>query len=362
MADTDEGKEDIGQEFRYKPTFGEQLAGKHQSVVVTLDLISDKFDVLDTDVFPEGHHPGQVTFYGDDTLIGITVDMSAIYLGLVYCSNRPSVIFSLDVQEPKTTFKVLTKKSSVGSMSPRVMDNMLIWLERDLGTDSNNYPGPHQNYFRVMKLNLNDQEAQPAVILSDMPDGDRIRYQDSKTDDTKFSEYNFRGICTQKLPRRCLMKTSTGSTVLVAHELIDDTFFPYALDLDSTNVTVWRDLPMMSVVDVSTNIVLVTRSNPLSPVQLGLIFLKCDMSKNLVTLPGPKHEDSSSLSRSLKYEAFKLKPLAVHPNEKYKSVDFSAIYVGPSGSNCPKASVPVILNPHGGPHSAISTSFMPEVN
>ncbi len=351
----------MGQEFQYKPTFGEQLVGKHQSVVVLLDLISEKFEVLNTNVFPKGHQPGQLTFYEDNTLIGITVDLSAIYLGLIFCSNRPSVIFSLDVQEPKSTFKVLTEKS-MGSKSPRVMDNLLIWLERDLGADNDNYPGPHQTYFRVMKLNLNDKEAQPVVILNDRPDEDRISYRESKTGDQKFTEYHFKGVCTPDLPRQCLAKTSTGSIVLVADALIDTTSFPFVLDLESKTVTVWRDLPNTLVVGVSKSTVLVVRSNPLSPAQLGLMSLESKDSQNLILLPGPRNEELSSLSRSLQYEAFKMKPLAVHPDEKFKSVDFSAIYVGPSGSSHSKASVPVILNPHGGPHSAVSTSFSSEVS
>ena len=45
----------------------------------------------------------------------------------------------------------------------------------------------------------------------------------------------------------------------------------------------------------------------------------------------------------------------------YEDVSFSSIYIGPSATSDPEKKVPLILWPHGGPHSVITTSFMPDV-
>lgn len=87
-----------GKEYLYKQDWGEQLVSKKQSVIGMYDLRDDSVHVLDG--VPENVCPAQVIWAADGKhLFGIALKTEPRKLGLIYCSNRSSTIFSLDLQE-----------------------------------------------------------------------------------------------------------------------------------------------------------------------------------------------------------------------------------------------------------------------
>ena len=90
------GNQQFGQEFSYTEEWGEQLVGKSQSVIAIFDMNDSTIDVLN-DLVPEDLSPGQLEWISDDVLAGIAVKSAPYRLGLIYCSNRPSGLFKLNL-------------------------------------------------------------------------------------------------------------------------------------------------------------------------------------------------------------------------------------------------------------------------
>lgn len=92
-----------GTEFVYKPDWGEQLVGKHRSVVVALNVKDDNIVPIAT--IPEDYFPAQVTWApnGED-IVGVAYKLKTRYLGLCACTNRESYIFHLKGSEFRKPF------------------------------------------------------------------------------------------------------------------------------------------------------------------------------------------------------------------------------------------------------------------
>lgn len=79
---------------RFKSEFGEQLVGKSDPVIVLLNL-----ETRETETFAptesEGWMPGQILFHGENSIIGTAVSVNPRPLGVIYCTNRPKVVFKL---------------------------------------------------------------------------------------------------------------------------------------------------------------------------------------------------------------------------------------------------------------------------
>ena len=83
-----------GNEYLYKPHWGEQLVNKHRPVVVVLDTIADTISVLEG--IADDLSPGQVLWTPEgDAVVGVAWKHEPRYLGLIFCTNRESWIFHL---------------------------------------------------------------------------------------------------------------------------------------------------------------------------------------------------------------------------------------------------------------------------
>ena len=89
-----------GIEYDYKPEWGEQLVGKHLSSIIVCKLEDESFDVIDW--LPESWCPGQVMWSPDGmSIIGVAWETEPRRLGLIFCTNRPSFIFSTSTNDKK---------------------------------------------------------------------------------------------------------------------------------------------------------------------------------------------------------------------------------------------------------------------
>ena len=62
-------------------------------------------------------------------------------------------------------YQTLRPKENVNCKTPRSSPdgNRLIWLERDLPAET--FPGPHGGCFRLVALDLTDEDAQPRTVV-----------------------------------------------------------------------------------------------------------------------------------------------------------------------------------------------------
>lgn len=85
----------LGNEYAFQDDWGEQLVGKKKSVVCIYNVQEDTVSILEG--IPEDVCPAKVVWSPDETyLIGIALKDNPRKLGLIYCANRISTIFTLD--------------------------------------------------------------------------------------------------------------------------------------------------------------------------------------------------------------------------------------------------------------------------
>lgn len=101
-----------GDEYIYKPHWGEQLVGKHQPVVVVLDTTKQD-DIKVLSGIPDELSPGQVIWTKDQDIIGVAWKHEPRYLGLVACTNRTSWIFLLKDGKYRKDKKSLQKFGNI---------------------------------------------------------------------------------------------------------------------------------------------------------------------------------------------------------------------------------------------------------
>ncbi|KAK0171369.1 hypothetical protein PV328_009110 [Microctonus aethiopoides] len=327
LKNKDENKEEIikGNEYIYKPDWGEQLVGKQHPVVVVLDTISNLISVL-TQV-PDNLSLGQVIWApNDNAIIGVAWIHEPRHLGLMFCTNRQSWIF----QHKDGKFeKISADNCSVRSPRFSKDNRHLVWLERDVS-------GPHHHAHRLMHLNWEDNTKTPDILI------DIVR-QSINIDKGKL----FYGLYNQKISQNCW---SNDSKYLFFKTPQRSNVRSYALNIETKVLTeIENDQSSLSFLDAKNNILLFAKTSLIQPTYLIMgRFDNKNPSKinfNNVSLPIKLIN-----SEKLKYEPIEY----VYDNDEQVR-DFNFIYYGPNEGDI--HSHPLIIMPHGGPHSAYANNF-----
>ncbi|XP_047024144.1 acylamino-acid-releasing enzyme-like isoform X1 [Helicoverpa zea] len=317
-----------GEEFLYRQDWGEQLVGKHLSVVVVFKLATETFTVLSG--IPDGMCPGQVRFSPDgNSVVGVVWETEPRRLGLIFCTNRPSYIFECTLDG---AFRKLSG-DGLAVRSPRLSPaGDLVWLQREAG-------GPHHacHQLVIMKKNTNT-----ITTLIDIID------TEVKTE----NGYSFTGLYCQSLPHKCFSADGKRLVLSTQHHA---EIRAYVLHIESgsiTDISNNRGSPYStSVVDVRSDVILVTCSSLVTPGQLYI-----------ARLPAVGSEAATSWSRvtcncdaTAPVAAARVRYLQLqHANSTDSVNSFSAIYMAPNIEN---KQFPLIVWPHGGPHSNFVNAY-----
>ncbi|OAD53128.1 Acylamino-acid-releasing enzyme, partial [Eufriesea mexicana] len=321
--DKDKKAEDeitVGNEYIYKPHWGEQLVGKHHPVVAVLDTTADTISALSG--IPNELSPAQVLWTEDsESIVGVAWKHEPRHLGLIACTNRLSWIFLLKDGEYK---KISNDGCAVHSPRFSPDRKYLIWLEREAG-------GAHHNAHRLMYLEFNSENSKADVLVDIVPSS--IPIQNAE----KF--YGLYG----RLPRRCW---SVDSQYIFLST-------PQQNNTQTKAITeIQNDKSSLIILDVKDNVIAFLETSLLEPPMLTVG--KFD-SNSVISghIKRSKVSVSTSIpgSENLMYEPSEYD---YDNNEEIKHFNF--IYFGPN-SGCDK-SVPLIIVPHGGPHSNYANLFV----
>ena len=335
----DDGKKELrGQENLFREEFGEQMVGKSSPVIAQLDLSDYALKVRDG--VPEGWAPGQVAFAGDGALVGIATETAPRRLGIVYCSNRKGALFRLDAEG---RFEVLRGSPDLGvPQSPRVSPGgkWLVWLERDLRREKGLYPGPHATCLRLMKLDLGAEAAVPKEVVPVVEDGRR----------------EFLGLYGNSLPRRPF--SSCGRYLLLTtYRKCDARPVLCDLEADTFDYVASPDrFGSLSVADVHLDRVLAVLAAPnRAPTVLRCRLNTGDGVSAAERVSFKLPDSDAPLPGDIACRYIEVKAKKSHPEgEKYGHVASSAILMCPESPE----KLPLVLWPHGGPHSAVMSTFM----
>jgi acylaminoacyl-peptidase len=320
----------IGCEAEYQEDWGEQMVGKANPVIVVLDLQTEQpvtAQVLGG--VPDGWSPGLVRWWAGG-VVGVAYRTTPRRLGKVYCSNRPSILFHLTLTGEWTVLagdgdtQLGITKLCVGP------GGRLVWLERSLsGTaEPDLYPGPHGAALRVMSLTSLGGEVSQVLSEQQPP------YQGGHT--TQFC-----GVFSPSIARRCWLDSD--------HMIIScpqgETMRPVVIGVSDGSVVVPGDASCQGVVvtDVLGDLIVGVKSDPLTPPYLVAAFLPAgpDLKFSPVSPPPPCPVPDLTWSSLL------ISPTVGPP------LPYTAHYVGPVHS----PATPLIVWPHGGPHSVITTDY-----
>ncbi|KAJ8676560.1 hypothetical protein QAD02_012347 [Eretmocerus hayati] len=324
---TNEEEVSKGTEYIFKPDWGEQLVGKHQSVVVILNLEDDTINPVTT--IPEEYFPAQVLWAPDGKdVIGVAYKPNKRYLGLYACSNRESYIFQLKEGQ----FQKLSGEN-LNCSSPRLSPDKkhLIWVERKISP-------AHRNVHRLMHLKL-DRSGQPNIAV----DGP-AKYNVIQNDKKFYGLYD-------ELPQRCW---SSDSKYVFFSTTQRSTIKSYILNLESKALHEIdsADGSSLIILDVHEDYIASAKCSVIEPSQL--LFGKFDAASS--NIENIRWVHCSKVDNPLKAENLMYEVTELEHNTNEPVRDFNFIYCGKKGG--PDKSVPLLVVTHGGPHASYCNQFI----
>ncbi|XP_049824230.1 acylamino-acid-releasing enzyme-like isoform X2 [Aethina tumida] len=319
-----------GEEYVFTEDWGEQLVGKKKSILAQYDIENDKVEILSG--IPDDKCIAQPKYSPDGShIIGVSYSIEPRRLGLIYCSNRDSTLFTLDFEGNYVELGL--EKSSVKSPRFTPDGKTIIWLQRSAG-------GPHASAMALKKTQAPLKENSTIETVVEIVETS-IKIENNKT---------FYGLYNTGFPKRCWADNCT----LLLSTNQKYTANSYLVNIDTGKITELsiNDNSSLIVLDVFQDNVLVAKKHALKPDQLAIgklpVGKKIETAINFTNLT---EKTVPELEKNIvEFLDFKVDGDEVD--------EFNAIYIGPSEGK--DASVPLIVWPHGGPHSAFANTFMME--
>ncbi|KAL6261475.1 hypothetical protein P5V15_006565 [Pogonomyrmex californicus] len=328
-----EKKEDneviVGNEYIYKPHWGEQLVGKHRPVIAVLDTMINNITILSE--IPDNVSPGQVSWIGLNEnigIIGVAWKHEPVYLGLTACTSRCSWIFSLlDGKYEKLS------DDGYAVHSPRVSPNrhFVVWVQRKAGAV------PHHNAQEIMYRDLITGKNEKLL-------------EETKAMKLIAKNHKFYGMYN-RLPRRCWSEDAAYIFFSTSRKYTIRSYFLNIKSKILTHIEDGKNECNFSILDVKNNLITFMRSCAKRPgipmlgrfeyedLKYGLIFLIGLVPTTII----PKLENM--LHKNFEYS---------YDDEK-DIEEFNYTYFGPVSEK--SKVVPLIVMPHGGPHSSSTNVF-----
>ncbi|KAF9206547.1 hypothetical protein BGZ49_002271 [Haplosporangium sp. Z 27] len=328
--------EDAVEKFTYKPDWGETFTGKREPSLVVVNLESLDIKVLDR---LEGDmSPGQAIFSHDSkSLIFTGYHRSPQFFGIVYCQNRITGLYQINIDG--SGIKLLTGDLK-SARSPRLNPEgtTLVFL-------SNPINGPHAGCAKLSKLDTTSGAISTVV--------DYVRKADSKT--------GFPGLYIDQLPKNVWAsstKVITSSTWRFRRTLI-------SIDINSGAV---EELTPPSKYPGSTTAlfsnskwILSTYSTPVEPwvLLLGQVDTdnKSDIKVHFSTLESSKVEKAKTFYQPHSWSIINKIPDQLESLETLFLEPFKFNTESQKASAVSGSKPPLVVFPHGGPHSGFVAEF-----
>ncbi|CAH1722220.1 unnamed protein product [Aphis gossypii] len=315
-----------GKEYDWSQDWGEQLVGKITPVLVVCDIKTDSIDVLPN--IPNDINPATATWIPDGKgVVAIGYTITPRKLGLIYCTNRPSHVFSLTLSGEYTVLSKNSEQLSMKSPTFNLSGTKLLWLERLAD-------GPHHSCFKLMCCNWSTKEITTVVDF------------DNKILQVNNEQLPFYGLYNQAIPKRSWLN---DDKTIVLSTPQGGSIHTFAIDTESKDI---HYLPItkpfhecVSVLDVFNDILVCHKSSLNKPGQLFAIKIP-SISEGYDFTNISIHEISPSRSLPNSDNFIVEHGYTLHDKP-------TTIFYGPKNSNCP-----LIVWPHGGPHSASLDSFI----
>lgn len=315
-----------GDQFVFREDWGEGFINKSVPVLCTLDIESSNISVLEG--VPDHISPGQALWAPDDDgVLFVGWPQEPFRLGLKFCNNRRSALYHL-----KTSCGSWERVSldTEAVCSPRMSPDRrhIVYLE---GKGS----GPH---WQCVKLRMYDWH---------------LKTNSTVVDVVRQPTAGFAGIYTASLPlncwsmdsRRVVFSTPQRSRQVI---LVVDTDFGVvgSITPESSNYS-WN------LHTIQKELLVASCSSPNCPPFLKIAFLPPTGSEeDIVWL----NMEEAEPMHDIQWKTLTFKPPVAMDSPKYPGLDFEGLLLLPQKPDG-KERFPLIIYPHGGPHSVFQATW-----
>ncbi|CAI6373921.1 unnamed protein product [Macrosiphum euphorbiae] len=313
-----------GKEYDWTQNWGEQLVGKITPVMVVCDIKTDTIDVLSN--IPNDVNPATATWTPDGKgVVAIGHIITSRKLGLTYCANSLSIVFSLTLDGQYDVLSSNSEQLCVRYPRFNLNGTKLVWLERLAG-------GPHNSCYKLISCNWSTKETITVVDF----DNRILHNTDYYNEQLPFYGLYDHLYPINIIPRNCWLN---DHKTLVLSTPQGGSMHTFAIDTESKDI---RYLPItkpfhesVTVIDVCNNVLVCQKSSLNNPGQLFAIKI---LSTYFTNISIHEISPSHSLPNSDNF-------VVEHGYTLYNKP--TTIFYGPKNNNCP-----LVIIPHGGPHLA----------
>ncbi|XP_048257485.1 acylamino-acid-releasing enzyme-like isoform X2 [Haliotis rufescens] len=327
-ADEGAKKEEIirGNEHVFRGDWGEQLVDKHHPVPCVIDVRSGEVTVLDN--IPGDISAGQASWASDDAgVVFVGWNHDPWRLGLIYCVQRRSGIYFVDLKNTKC---LVLSEENRSVRSPRFNQDWsrLVYLD-------NPARGGHSQCSRLMMYDWNTKKTSVVQDIVDSAAGEE-----------------FQGIFSGNLPRRPWLP---GGREIVLTTFWRSRQVPVIIDINSKTVRKLDTAPHTGssvVLDVWNNHVILQSSAPDQIPYLMLGKLDSAETKWLTLVAEETKIDG------LDWKIIQHQPSQERVHVQYSDLDYESVLCMPTSATLPRDyKPPLIVFPHGGPHTTFDCQF-----
>ncbi|XP_060834032.1 acylamino-acid-releasing enzyme-like isoform X2 [Rhopalosiphum padi] len=318
-----------GKEYDWSQDWGEQMVGKITPVLVVCDIKTDSIDVLPN--IPNDVHPATATWIPDSKgVVAIGHSITSHKLGLIYCNNSHSHVFSLTLDGQYDVLSSDSEQLCVRYPRFNLNGTRLVWLERQGG-------GPHSSCFKLICYNWSTKEITTVVDYYN-----KILQVDNE-------QLPFYGLYDQAIPKKCWLN---DDKTIVLSTPQGGSIHTFAIDTESKDIhylSITKPFhESVSVIDVCNDALVCYKSSLNKPGQLFAIKIPSVFEGyDFTNISIHEISPSRSLPNSNNF-------VVEHGYTLYNKP--TTIFYGPKNSNCP-----LIIWPHGGPHLSSLDSFRADI-
>nr|XP_031542422.1 acylamino-acid-releasing enzyme isoform X3 [Vicugna pacos] len=330
-----------GDQFLFYEDWGENMVSKSTPVLCVLDVESGNISVLEG--VPESVSPGQAFWApGDTGVVFVGWWHEPFRLGIRFCTNRRSALYYVDLIKGKCE---LLSDDCLAVSSPRLSPDQcrIVYLQ---------FPSlvPHQQCsqlclaaqwtsFRGCSDGYDWYTRVTSVVVDVVP---------------RQLRENFSGIYCSLLPLGCWSADSQRVVFDSVHRSQQDLF---AVDTQMgtvTSLTAGGSGGSWKLLTIDRDLMVAQFSTPSLPPSLKVGFLPPAGKEQTVSWVSLEEaEPIPDISWSIRV----LQPPPEQEHVQYAGLDFEAILLQPSDPP-DKTQVPMVVMPHGGPHSSFVTAWM----
>ena len=314
--------DEVGSEFSHKEDWGEQLVGSYHPTLFVYDVNTGEIMDL-SEYLPDDASIGCALWSKDDKSLYILAWKASPWkLGLIYCNNRCSMLYKMDLESKKLT-TLTDEKSCVFSPLLNPDGTQLVYLE--------SVPlGPHMQCNKMMCIDLQENSKKSPRIVVDV-----VKHHVDPRD--------FQGLFVDRIANDCWLNSGHQLIISSLHRSHQALLY---IDINTGEIKLLEREGDWSVLRVEKDIIFTSFSSPNTPPVFKVGKFDRDKINWLdVDTPHAKVE-------GLAWEVIRHVP--DEENKDYPGLDYESVLVKPS------TDIPIkglVVNPHGGPHTSYFTNF-----